>query len=535
MAAPLILQPYERRRPPGPVRRVVAGMGLVFLAAFYGLMCTILPMQLIIIPLVPIVAMAGLSLWLLPDTGGVRYDTIATGMLWFIGLNAMWPNYVAVNAPGLPIITPTRVALFVTLLVIAFNFATSHEMRSQVIKANNSLPMVRRMFWLFWLTTVISLPFSDNVFFSLTKFMNNQVYWTIPFVITAWLASREGFTLRVARTLTVAVLVVALLSLTEVRTQTPIWIPHMPSFLRIDPALLEQMATGNARVGTSDYRLRGIFTGALYYAEYLSVMFPFVFHALCRQRTLHGALLLAAGTVLMAVVMYMTGSRSAMLALLLTPLSYTLLVAWRVRRQNPSSIGASLGVFSYPLAAVSLALTVIFWRRLHVLVIGGGQHASSTGARETQWAMGWPKIGSNPIGHGAGRSGDTLGYFNPGSDTPTVDSFYLTTLLDYGVLGLVFFLLLFGTILWYGFRLHNEARTEEQKVMAPILVSLFNFIVIKSVASTETNLPFIFIMMGCAFGLASRQSQIDAADAASAAPPVAPVLRPSAGRTPARA
>jgi O-antigen ligase len=320
------------------------------------------------------------------------------------------------------------------------------------------------------------------------------------------------------------VLLVALMALPEARLQTPIWIPHLPSFLRIDPALLEQMAAGNARAGTGDYRLRGVFTGALYYAEYLSIMFPFVIHFLCRQRTLWGFALMAAGTLLMAVEMYLTGSRSAMLALLMTPLTYALLVAWRVRLQNPSSITASLGVFSYPIAAISLALTVVFWRRLHVLVIGGGQHASSTNARETQWAMGWPKIASRPLGHGVGRSGDTLGYFNPGSDAPTVDTYYLTLLLDYGVLGLIFFLLLFATILWYGFKLHNRARTEEQLMMAPIMVTLFNFIVIKSVASTEGNMPFIFIMMGCVFGLASRQSQMDDAAAAAPQPVTAPRL-----------
>jgi hypothetical protein len=473
--------------------------------------------------------MMALTLWLLPDTGGVQYAPIAKGMLWFIGLNAMWPSYVAINAPGLPVITPTRIALFATLLIISFNFATSQEMRAQIYKTNNSLPVVRRMFWLFWLATFVALAFSDKPFFSLTKFMNNQVYWTIPFVVTAWLAAREGFVLKVGRLLAIAVLVVAMLSLPEVRTQTPFWVPILPSFFRIDPALLEQLSSSNARAGTGDYRLRGIFTGALYFAEYLSVMLPFVVHALCRQRTLYGLVLLSAGVILMALVMFLTGSRSAMLALLITPLLYMLLVAWRVREQNPSSIAASLGVFSYPLAAVSLGLVVVFWRRLHVLVIGGGQHAGSTAARETQWAMGWPEIFKRPLGHGVGRSGETLGYFNPGSDSPTVDSFYLTLLLDFGLLGYLFFMLMFATVLWYGFHLHNRARTEEQLMLGPILVSLFNFILIKSVASNETNLPFIFIMIGCVFGLASRQTQIDA-DAAAKLPPVAPVLRPPTGR-----
>jgi hypothetical protein len=507
-------------------------MGLVFLAAFYGLMCTILPMQMIIVPMVPILVMIVLSLWLLPDTGGVQYAPIAKGMILFIGFNAMWPSYVALNAPGLPIITPTRVVLLGTLLIIAFNFATSAEMRSQVITTNNSMPAVRKMFWLFWLTTLVSLPFSNAVFFSISKFMNNQIYWTIPFVISAWLAAREGYTTRVVRTITVSVLIVALLALPEYRTQVPIWVPHLPSFLRIDPELLAQMAAGNARAGTMDYRLRGTFTGALYFAEFLAVTFPFVLHAWARQRNLPGFILLSGGVVLMAMVMFLTGSRSAMLALVMTPLTYAFLVAWRLRTQNPESLGASLAVYSYPLAAAAMASLVVFWRRLHVLVIGGGQHALSTNARETQWNMGWPKIASRPLGHGVGRSGDTLGYYNPGADSPTVDSFYLTLLLDFGVFGIIFFMSIFGTVLWLGFGLHNKARSEEQLLLAPIMCSLFNFIVIKSVASTEGNLPLMFILIGCMMGLASRQKQIDA-DEAAKLPFVAPRLRPTSGTVPA--
>jgi hypothetical protein len=529
----MILQPYERRKPPGPFRRFLAGMGLVFLAAFYGLMCTVLPMQLIIVPLFPIVVLAALTLWMLPDIGGVHYDSIAKGMVWYIGFATLWPSYVALNAPGLPIITPTRIALFTTLLMIAFNFATSREMRSQVIASTNSIPAIPRAYWLFWLTTVVSLPFSDILFASLTKFMNNQLYWTIPFAISAWLASREGFTMRVCRTITVTVLLVALMALPEWRTQTPIWIPQLPSFLRIDPDLLAQLSETNARNGTIDYRLRGIFAGALYFAEYLAILLPFVLHFWVRQRTLWGFVLLALGLVLMAVVMFLTGSRSAMLALVLTPLSYTFLTAWRLRIQKPESIGASVTIYGFPVAAMAVVMLVIFWRRLHVLIIGGGQHSNSSMARGTQWSMGWPKIFERPLGHGAGRSGETLGYYNPGKDNPTVDTYYLTLLLDYGFLGLLFFFALFALVIWHGFKLHNQARTEEQLLMGPIIASLLNFIIIKSVASTEANIPLMMIFIGCVLGLASRQAQIDAADSARGVVPIAPKLRPHSGRVPA--
>ncbi len=531
----MILQPYERRKPPGPFRRLLAGMGLVFLAAFYGLMCTVLPMQLIIVPLVPIVVMVALTLWMLPDIGGVHYDSIAKGMIWYIGLATLWPSYVALNAPGLPIITPTRIALFTTLLMIAFNFAVSRDMRSQVIDANNSIPAIRRLYWLFWLTTVVALPFSDVLFGSITKFLNNQLYWTIPFAVSAWLASREGFTMRVCQTITISVLVVALLALPEWRTQTPIWIPQLPSFLRIDPDLLAQLAETNARNGTVDYRLRGIFAGALYFAEYLAILLPFVLHFCVRQRKLWSFALLALGLVLMAVVMFLTGSRSAMLALVLTPLSYTFLTAWRQRVQKPESIGASVALFGFPVAAIGVALVVVFWRRAHVLIIGGGQHNASSLARATQWSMGWPKIFQRPLGHGAGRSGETLGYFNPGKENPTVDTYYLTLLLDYGFLGLVFFFALFAVVIWHGFKLHNRARTEEQLLIGPIIVALLNFIIIKSVASTEANIPLVMIFIGCVLGLASRQAQIDAADPATTAVPIAPKLRPYPGRAPAYA
>jgi hypothetical protein len=54
---------------------------------------------------------------------------------------------------------------------------------------------------------------------------------------------------------------------------------------------------------------------------------------------------------------------------------------------------------------------------------------------------------------------------------------------------------------------------------APITVALINFIVIKSVASAEINLPIVMILMGLLVGLIARQKRIDAParDAAAAA------------------
>lgn len=505
MASAHILKPYERRRDAGPVKRLVLGAALIFLAAFYGLLCSVLPMQLLVIPAVPILLLTALIFWLLPDVGGYNEAWLANAVVWFAGLNILWPSYVALNAPGLPWITPTRVVIFAMIAIAVTNYATSAELRGRIATAMNSLPLVRKLFWAFWAVTTVSLVMSSQPFQSLNKYANNQIYWTLMFALSAWLATREGFAMRFGRVMAWTIIVVSIFAIFEYRSGAPFWINRLPAFLKIDTALLEQLGSLNARAGTDVYRVRGTFAGALYFAEYLALAFPFVVHFLfTAQRFWHFVLMLA-GAVLVATVMVLTSSRSAMLALLLTMLAYGFMFAWRLRQQRPESIGASAALFAYPVFAMVMAILVVFWRRLHVMVIGGGQHASSTETRGVQWEMGLPKIATHPLGHGVGRSGLELGYYNPGSDNPTVDSYFLTLLLDYGPLGLLFFLALFIVVIWFGFRAHDRARTPEMKLLAPMTVALLNFVIIKSVASTEINFPIVFIMTGCILGLIYRQ------------------------------
>jgi O-antigen ligase len=186
---------------------------------------------------------------------------------------------------------------------------------------------------------------------------------------------------------------------------------------------------------------------------------------------------------------------------------YGFMASWRVRQQRPNSLAASAVIFAYPMLAALVASLVVFWRRLHVLIIGGGQQQASTDARGTQWAMGWPKIISHPFGHGAGNSGEVLGFFNPGADSPTVDSYFLTLLLDYGFIGLASFLVMMFLAIWYGFRAYNRAKDEHMLMLAPLTIALFNFTVIKAVSSTEGSLPIVFVIMGCVVGLTAIQQR----------------------------
>jgi hypothetical protein len=495
--------------------------GLIIVAIIYGLMCAILPLRFLVIPLVPVLVMVGMILWLMPDLGSARLDYGQKLFLWFIGLNIMWPNYVAFYLPGLPWITPTRFVVFAVLAIFLFAVATSSKFRSDLGEMTGSVPSVRALFWLFWAATVISLAFARDPSTSFNKFANNQIFWTMMFLASTYFATREGFVTKTAKILVVTLFAAMMLGLYEYKIQKVFWIEQLPFFLRVDPEFLDRVIRTQSRAGTDIYRVRGTMATSLYFAEYLAVIFPLAVHVLFRSRTFLTRAAVGFGVAGTIVVMYLTNARSAMVGMLLTLLIYPFFVAWRRRVRSPRSLLATAVLAVYPVGVVAVALIVVFWRRAHVAVLGGGQHASSSEARNVQWAMGMPKILKGPLGHGAASSGEVLGYAN-GAGELTVDTYYLSVMLDYGLLALPIFVLMFSLPLWYGFQAHNRANSEEEVLIAPLVVGLFNFVVIKSVLSSEGSFPIAFIMLGCVLGLIWRQNRADAAGFASTAKMVAP-------------
>jgi hypothetical protein len=504
MATALVLKPYDNRRGLGWFARLSFGIALLLLATFYGLLCAILPPQLLIVPLAPILVMILLILWMLPDSGGLWNVSAASYFAGFLVLNALWPPIAALSLPGLPVISAARTVLFILLAIFVLNFSMSAIMRSQVIEAISRVPALYKLFWLFWGATVISIPFSGDLFFSLSKWFNNQIYWTVMFAAAAWLATRPGFALRSARILVWTLTLIAVIGINEYRMQEMWWPAYLPNWLIADARLYEKLFAPSFRAYTTEYRVRGLLGNALYTAEYLSIVFPFLIYSLSRsKKTLH-TLLLLAGTMATIMVMYFTSSRSAMIGMIITLALYPLLEALRIRRQRPTSLMANTVFYAYPAFAVALALIIVFWRRAHVLVFGGYQHQASTDARSIQWALGWPKIFRHPFGHGVGRSGDVLGFFNPGQEYPTIDSYFLTLLLDYGFLGFLFFVGLVAWAAWTAARTHLDAHDEETLLLAPIAIGLTNFLIIKYAASTESNFPIVFILLGFAIVLVTR-------------------------------
>jgi hypothetical protein len=450
--------------------------------------------------------MIGLILWLLPDIGGIQYDSLQRYFLIYIGLSVFWPAYIALNAPGLPWISFQRVMLFVVMSIFLWNFSTSQELRDKLRDSVSETPISIRIFWLFWATTTVSIAFASPMPLSISKYINNQIYWTMVLFVSVLLATRPGFVMKLSKIIVFASIIVILYSISEFRQQRVPWIDYLPAFLKIDPELLQTLTESQARAGTDMYRVRGPYPTSLYFSEMLTMFFPFFLHFTAVERRILPFLALLAGTFGMIAVMYFTGARSAMIGLVLSTFLYSFYMALRARTLNTRSLGGSFVVFGYPFMAVVLALVVQFWQRAHVMLLGGGAHQASSDARSVQWAMTWPKLATHPLGYGVGRGNAVLGFLTPSGDV-TVDSYFITILLDSGVLALPFFILTFLVPAAIAFKYVRSAQTPEDLLLAPLSLGLINFIIVKSVLSSEGSMSMAFTFVGCIIGLVWQRNR----------------------------
>ena len=501
------MKPYERRRDPGPLARFLIGALLVFVAMLYGFMAAILPPQMMSYPATPILIMIALILWLLPDIGGIYYDRLQQLMIAYMGINIAWPSYVALNLPGLPWVSLTRLVLFMVLALFVWNFSTSREMRDKIRDSVSETPIAIRVFWAYWATTTLSLVFASPVGPAISKYINNQIYWTMVLFVTALLATRPGFVGKFVRTLLVSTAIVIVYSLYEFRIQRVPWLDYLPGFLKIDPDLLEILSDSQSRAGTDIYRVRGPFAASLFFSEFLTMAFPFFLYFTMKAKRALPFIALAAASFGCLVVMYLTNARSAILGALVALVLYPFFYAIRRRSQHDRSIlGASL-LMAYPLITGLAAAVVVLWPRAHVMVLGGGQHQASSDARNEQWRMGIPKMLSHPLGYGVGRGNEALGYLNL-AGKGTVDTYYLTVMLDSGIIALPLFMLTFLIPAWLAFKYYRDAKSPEQEILAPLSIGLVNFVIVKSVLTSEANIPLAFAFVGCITGLVWQRKRL---------------------------
>lgn len=518
-----ILPPYTRRvdDTQHKIVRLIGIASLILFSMVLGFFIGVFGLYGWFIPAVPTAILALIALWMAPDVDTRLDGAMRRFYFLYIIILLVWPSYLAFNAPGLPWISFQRIAMFLLVGTSLYALATSSRLRGEFGDILRTNKVITRLF-LAWVL-IESVMMMVGRFESASRWVSHMMIWNFMFLISAWVMTHEGMPQRLVRIVLICTAITAAVVIPEYRNSQPIWADHIPSFLSIDPAILESLQFGISRGG--DYRSRSIFVNSIVYAEYLGMLIPFTLLGISWARSgwramaavLLLALLITAGTL--------TQSRTAMANMFATIPAFLGIWVWRRYKltQNNRDLVAPAMLSLYPAAALTLAVGVLTVPRLRGMIFGGHQHQASNNAREAQWDMAIPQIIQNPIGHGMGSIDRVVPYTN-GAGKFTIDSYPINLLIEFGVPGFVAFVGVFITAIVLGVRTYLNAGTRDEEVAGAAAVGIGAFLLARLVLSTEGGQGLAFGLAGVILGLYYRQTKrAPAANPKDVPAPVYPV------------
>jgi hypothetical protein len=500
----IVLAPYVRSYSlKRSLRNIVIAPVLAVGCLIYGFMFALTAPSGIVACAAPLALLAAAVIWALPHQRSAPTLLIEFLFPAFFVALILWPNYLAISLPGLPWITLLRIIGLPMAATLLISLSVSPPFRKRVAESVQGVKLV----WFFLLgfvsvqiaTTVIS----DSISTSAQLLFNQSIYWVSVYVIASVLFRDIRYIERYWALLCCMGVPIIIITMLEYRGQHIMWAAHIPPILRIPDPSVNIILTPHFRPGTNVYRAPGTFATPLVLAEYLALLTPLLLHFgfWSKNRLLQAASF--AMIPLLFVAIRMTDSRLGVAGMLVSILLYGVLwsiVRWR---SHPDSLLAAATVYAYPAIFVAGVAAVFASHRLNMMVFGGEAQASSSDARDIQLGMAMRQLWKAPWGHGAGQSGNAMG-FAEGSFI-TIDNYFIGIALDYGVLGIIFWYGIFITAMVaagvYSISPRYAGRIET-RLLAPLSVTMAAFLVIKWVHGQDDNHAMLFMMLGMVSALA---------------------------------
>jgi hypothetical protein len=497
-----ILRPYSR---PGywHFHRRMALTLLGFITFFYGFFFAVTTTYLLVQLVMPIIVLALLVVWMLPETGNV--PTRLMTRLFFTAILVLfwWPDYLAITLPGLPWITISRLVTAPMAIIFLLCLSQSEQFRSDMKEILDTSPTIWKLVVAFSLLALLSIGFSSTPAFSINKYITAMLAWPLSFFVAVWVFAQPGNTRILTRIVLAGVVVMCAIGLEEARESRVLWAGHLPAFLKPEDEVVDKILGGSARSSTGMYRVQGKFTTPLGLAEMIVYTMPVILHmAFTEKRWLLRALCVALLPIFLFLIIK-TDSRLGMIGFFSTLLLYLLFWAVDRWRHHRDSLFGPAVTLSFPVTALAFFAATFAIGRLHNVVWGTGAHTASNQGRMTQLTEGLPKVFSHPWGYGIGRGTETLGFTNPAGSL-TIDNYYLLIALDYGVLGFLIYYSIFLVAIFRGAKEIFKYETHDDSFVAPIVIALINFVIIKSVFSQIENHALVFTYVGWLLALVYR-------------------------------
>lgn len=406
-----------------------------------------------------------------------------------------WPVYLSYHGLPGPGINPTRLIYWSVVALWFFWLIASRDLRAVLAsRAAAFKPFVMVLFvYLGW--ALLCAAFSKYAFTSIyyiIKLMIGPVL--IFFIALSCLRDRKdvdfAFLLMV-----IAALVACGVGLLEAKQQSNLFYSIVPSlFPQGDESAsfwAEKLASDKSRAGA--YRVMATFTHPLTFGEYLALSLPLAVYLAGYARANWQRLLGLGALPAMLVGLYLTHTRSTLVAAGVVVILLVAFLGIRALRQQRSFGVSVMGAFS--LIALGFAAFALLGVAMELIL---GRNAAESGSSMDRLVMlerGTNLVLAEPItGYGAGMAAFTLGFL-PGLNTLTIDNFYLSIGLESGLLGLALFLFLLGYPILKGFHASLRLPGQDGARISVIIVALIGFAVVKSVLSQTDNLDAVFVLI----------------------------------------
>jgi hypothetical protein len=493
---------YRRGLPPGLA--VAALVTLAVACVVYGFFFSISIPARVMPFTVPIVVLGGLVIWSLPTGGYAPIKALEPLFMAFFAALTLWPNYLAIALPSLPWLTLLRIIGAPLIVVLLVCISASATFRSKLVDVLNADKVMSRLLIAVVVFQTITLPLSPDPGQSINRWVIAQVNWTSIFVVACVVFMRRGFATYWVWCWLVMLTILCVFGLWEARLSQVPWAGHIPSFLKVQDETVQRILAGASRAATGIYRVQAVSTTSLGMAEILGLSIPFAMHLTFERNPLLLRILTGLYIPFAVYLILLTDSRLGVVAALASVMFYLLIWALLRWRQIKKSMFGPAIVLAYPLIFAAFVASTFFIGRLRAQVWGDGSQQASTESRIDQWIMAFPKIVRNPIGYGMGEGANVLGFAN-GAGIITIDSYYISILLEIGVLGFVAYYGLMLRGIWTAARTVIESPADQEiRLLLPIAVSLINYVIVKSVLSQDANHSVVFMMLGAIIALTYR-------------------------------
>ncbi|MBX9820507.1 MAG: O-antigen ligase family protein [Afipia birgiae] len=469
---------------------------MAFICFVYAFFVILVPRPVMIPLLFPFLALIFFIVWALPV--GERHPGKASERLfWCYTVTLLlWPNYLAIALPGLPWITAARLFAAPLVLLILIYASNSQPFKDIMRPRLASVKPLWIMVAIFAVIQLVSIVAAPEPFSTLNRVFNNQVAWTGMFFAAVWALRDPRSLQRWMIAYVIMTLILGVMAIWEARLGKVIWANSVPSIFQIEDPLVQKILSGSYRL-TGQYRVQTTATTPLSFAELMALAVPFLLYLMHKHPRIWfiAGCLLVEGLILNSLIQ--ADARLGFVGFILGHFLYLAFFSinlWRTRRD--SLMGASLVVALPVLIAIGIGV-VLLVGRVRVKVLGGGQHQWSNQARFDQMSMAFEKIWASPMfGFGSGQGAAQVGFVN-GEGMVTIDSYYLSILMDYGIVGFFAFYGMFAYAIARSVKLaFGSGDFDIRGLSAALGIFLSEFVVIKLVLSQEANHPLAFIVLG---------------------------------------